>query len=32
VKTAACRGELSGANDEIGDFDIYNIYDTCAGE
>ena len=32
VKTAACRTELSAVNDEIGDFDIYNIYDTCAGD
>jgi len=28
----ACRKELAAANGEIGNFDIYNIYDTCAGD
>eukprot|EP00966_Prymnesium_polylepis_P015577 360172-Prymnesium_polylepis.1 len=32
VKKPACASELSAANGEIGDFDVYNIYDTCAGD
>jgi hypothetical protein len=32
VQEAACEKELNAANNEIGRFDIYNIYDTCAGD
>jgi len=32
VRRPACSAELDAANKEIGNFDIYNIYDTCAGD
>jgi len=32
VKKPKCMLELAAANSEIGNFDVYNIYDTCAGD
>ena len=32
VKKARCLKELHSANNEIGDFDVYNLYDTCVSE
>ena len=32
VKAKACVDAMSEMNDEIGSFDIYNIYDTCGGD
>ena len=32
VKKPKCALQLAAANAEIGRFDVYNIYDTCAGD
>lgn len=32
VRKVTCEEQLAAANLEIGSFDVYNLYDTCAGD